>query len=105
MVKEVKDLSEYKEIIKTNKLVCVDYFATWCGPCRMIAPKLEALEKEYTKIVFIKVDVDKASEISEAEKIKAMPTFKFFKDGHKHSEVVGASEQEIRASLIKLVEN
>ncbi len=59
MVKEVNNLDEYNTIKASGK-VMVDYFAVWCGPCKFIAPKLEELEKKYTNITFIKVDVDKA---------------------------------------------
>jgi len=102
MVKEVNDKGEYDEIKKGGK-VMVDYWATWCGPCRMIAPKIEEFEKQYPNIVFIKVDVDKAQEISEEEGISAMPTFKFFNAGAKAcDDVVGASEAKIKEGLEKL---
>ena len=101
MVKEVVALAEYNGIKNSGK-VLVDYYATWCGPCKMIAPKLEEFEQQFTGVTFIKVDVDKASEVAEAEQISAMPTFKLFKDGQLVETVVGASEANILAALQKL---
>ena len=62
---------------------------------------VQEFEKEYPSIVFIKVDVDKASEIGEEEGISAMPTFKLFKNGQKIDEIVGASEAKVKAALDK----
>merc|ERR1712224_1132340 len=101
MVQEVKTLAEYNQILGDNQYVCVDYFATWCGPCRMIAPKIEEFEKTYSNVKFIKVDVDQATEVAEKEGISAMPTFKYFANGEKSGEVVGASESKIEAELKK----
>lgn len=103
MVKQVDTKDEYDKILKENDLVAVDYFATWCGPCKMISPKFEQMEKDYTNVVFIKVDVDKNSEVAEQESVSAMPTFKFFKKGTKKSEVVGASEKKLKEALEKLI--
>lgn len=102
MVQEVKTLAEYNQILGENQYVCVDYFATWCGPCRMIAPKIQEFDENYPNIKFIKVDVDQAQDIAEKEGISAMPTFKFFANGAKCGEVVGASEAKIEAELKKM---
>jgi len=103
MVKEIKTKDEFDELVKsTSKLIVIDFFATWCGPCKMIAPKLEEWEKTYeADVVFVKVDVDDNGETAEACGISAMPTIKFYKGGAEVSEVVGANtgkiEDEIKA--------
>ncbi len=100
MVKQVSDPAEFKQIISDSKLVVVDFTATWCGPCKMIAPKFAQMSETYTDVVFIKVDVDDASEIAEEWGISAMPTFLFFKNGQKLTQFSGASvaklEEEIK---------
>ena len=86
-IKLVASLSEFEEDLKAagDKLVVVDFYATWCGPCRMIAPKLEEMAKQNSNVVFLKVDVDEAEDVSEKYSISAMPTFLFFKNGEKVS--------------------
>merc|ERR1712122_207848 len=84
MVKIVESQADFDSVINGNTLVCVDFFATWCGPCKMIAPKLEAMSKEMEgKVIFLKVDVDELEDLAAAQEVKAMPTFAFFKGGMK----------------------
>ena len=88
----------------TDGLVLVDCFATWCGPCKMIAPKIAEMSNEdkYKDAVsFYKIDVDEVPEVAQALEIRAMPTFLVFKKGEKVEEVVGANEKAIRAALDK----
>ena len=101
MVKEISSKSEFDEFTKTG-LVVVDFFADWCGPCKVIAPKFEALSQEHKDIKFCKVNVDEAGEISQSSGVRAMPTFHFFKDGVKVADVVGASLEKIEAEIEKL---
>jgi thioredoxin 1 len=56
-----KNLAEFNALINTDKLVVVDFYATWCGPCKLISPKFEKLVDEYPEVVFAKVDVDDAA--------------------------------------------
>ena len=87
---------EFDECLKNNELVVVDFTASWCGPCRMIGPKFAKLSEEHPDVKFVKVDVDKNSETSEACHISAMPTFHTYKKGEKLGEIVGASEQKLK---------
>lgn len=76
MVKLISDLAE----IPQKGPVVIDFFATWCGPCKNIAPAFEKLAEVYPSITFLKVDVDESDELVEIYGIQAMPTFLFLKD-------------------------
>ncbi|SCM04457.1 thioredoxin 1, putative [Plasmodium chabaudi chabaudi] len=100
MVKIVNSLAEFESAISQNEIVIADFFADWCGPCKRIAPFYEESSKKYTKIVFIKVNVDEASEVTEKENITSMPTFKVYKNGVAVDTLMGANE----AALKNLIE-
>lgn len=102
MVKIIKVLSEFNDIIAKNKYVIVDFFADWCGPCRVIAPLFEKLSTEHPDIVCLKVNVDEAQDICEKMAISAMPTFKAFKDGSNVNTLTGASEPKLRSLFTDL---
>ena len=103
MVVEIKDHEHYTKFLAEHEFVVVDFYATWCGPCIAIGPKIELLAKEYLSVKFCKVDVDQNSSITESCKITAMPTFHFYKNNTKKAEVVGASEEKIKLELEKLL--
>ena len=86
----VKIISEASEIPQKGCVV-IDFFATWCGPCKRIAPYFEDLaDKYYPAVLFLKVDVDEAPELVDRFDISAMPTFVFLKDGKLVKRVEGA---------------
>ncbi|XP_066537319.1 thioredoxin b [Hoplias malabaricus] len=95
MVILIEDKAGFDEaLIKAgDKLVVVDFTATWCGPCRMIGPKFKELSEkpENANVVFLKVDVDDASDVAAHCEIKCMPTFHFYKNGKKIDEFSGAN--------------
>ena len=66
-----------------DKLVVIDFFATWCGPCKMIAPRLEEWEAQMSNVKFLKVDVDEAEDVAAHYQISAMPTFILIKNKQK----------------------
>ncbi|CAG5115837.1 unnamed protein product [Candidula unifasciata] len=102
-IKKVATKTEFEQIIASEKyLILVDFFATWCGPCKVIAPQLEKWAEEFDDVIFIKVDVDENDEAAEAYAIQAMPTFLFFKGGVKIDEVVGANQDKIREKILAL---
>ncbi|XP_015122913.1 thioredoxin-2 [Diachasma alloeum] len=82
-----------------DKLVIIDFFATWCGPCKVIAPQFEELSKEFPDIVFLKVDVDDNEEIATEYEIGSMPTFVFIKNGKTVHQFTGASLQKIKDGI------
>ncbi|KAH0469041.1 hypothetical protein IEQ34_002273 [Dendrobium chrysotoxum] len=77
--------------IETKKLAVVDFTATWCGPCRTIAPIFAELAKKFPNVLFLKVDVDELKDWA----IEAMPTFIFLKDGTIIDKIVGANKDDL----------
>ena len=82
-----------------DKLVVIDFTATWCGPCQMIAPKFQALSEEFGDVVFYKVDVDDNTETTEECRIQCMPTFQYFKNKAKIDSVEGADIAKLRSKV------
>ena len=79
--------------------VVIDFFATWCGPCKRIAPDLETLSNDNSDVIFLKVDVDECEEIAANYEISSMPTLKFFKNGSQVAEVIGANVPKIKQTV------
>ena len=80
MIKHIENEAEFKEFIKEG-LVLIDFFATWCGPCKMLSPVIEQVEKEKPELKIVKVDVDEAPAIAAEYGIQAIPTLFLVKDG------------------------
>lgn len=69
MVQVIKSESEFSTAIKADKLVVVDFFAVWCGPCKMIAPMLEKFSQQYSNVAFYKVDVDELPSVAQSQEV------------------------------------
>ena len=80
MLKHINDTNEFNETI-ANGVVLVDFFATWCGPCKMLSPNLEELAEQMPDLTVVKVDVDEAGSLAASFGIQAVPTLMLFKDG------------------------
>jgi len=93
------------EVIQSNKTVLIDFWATWCGPCRMIAPIVEELAVEYEgKAKIGKVDVDENQQIAIKFGVRSIPTILIFKDGKVKDTIIGAVpksqiESKLKAAL------
>jgi len=80
----------FEEIINGDKPVLVDFWATWCGPCKMLAPTIEQLAEELKdEIVVAKLDVDQAQDIAMKYQVMSIPTLVLFKDGKEVKRTVG----------------
>ena len=91
MTVEVNDSNFEEVVLKSEKLVIIDFWAEWCGPCRMVTPILEEISEEYEgKILVTKLDVDSNPGISSKLGIRNIPTVMFFKDGEMVDKQVGA---------------
>lgn len=92
---EVTD-STFREIIQANKLVVVDCWAAWCGPCRMVGPIIDELANDYSgKIVFGKLNVDQNKEVAMNYHVMSIPTLLVFKDGKLIDQIVGALPRHV----------
>ena len=90
-----------EEVIKSDKPVLVDFWATWCGPCRMIAPIVEQIAEENTDIKVCKVDVDDQPELTSSFGIQSIPTLIVFKNGEIANKAVGARSKEAILEMLK----
>ena len=91
----------FDALIRDNKLVLVDFFATWCGPCKMVAPVIDEVAKEYAgKVNFAKMDVDSNQATPAKFGIRGIPTLILFKNGAIVSQKVGAlSKSQLMAFI------
>ncbi|KAK7464314.1 Peptide-N(4)-(N-acetyl-beta-glucosaminyl)asparagine amidase [Stygiomarasmius scandens] len=90
-VTAVTSLDQFKELINGDTPVIFDYWAVWCGPCKMISPVFEKLAESTPGVGFYKVDVDEQGDIAQECGITAMPTFILFHKGNKIDEFKGAN--------------
>jgi thioredoxin 1 len=87
----IKESNFDAEVLKSEVPVVVDFFATWCGPCKMIAPLFEELAREYSgKAKFVKIDIDESPNLASSYKVRGVPTLMVFKGGDIKSTMVGA---------------
>ena len=85
-----------QEVVKSDKLVIADFWAEWCGPCKMIAPLLDEVAKELPdKVKIVKVNVDNEQQLAQQYGIYNIPTLLFFKDGKVKEQVVGTVAKKV----------
>ena len=93
--------TNFDELLQDGKLVIVDFWAVWCGPCRMLSPLLDEVEEEMAdKVTVVKVNVDDADEIAMRFRIMNIPTLLFFKDGQLVDKTVGAMPKNVLVDKI-----
>lgn len=92
-----------EEVINHKGIVLVDFFAQWCGPCKMTGPIIDDLSEEMKNIKFVKVDVDANQELSSQYNVFSIPTFIIFKNGEAVNQFVGALGKEVFLSEINKV--
>lgn len=101
MVIEVTDANFEKVVLKSDKPVIVDFWAVWCGPCRMVGPIIEEMSTEYEgKAVMVKMDVDANSNVPGQFGIRNIPTMLFFKNGEVADKQIGAVSKKVLAKKL-----
>jgi len=98
---ELNDSNFDDEVVKSDLPVLVDFWAEWCGPCKMIAPSVEKISEEYSdKIKVGKLDVDSNPNISSTFGIRSIPTLLIFKNGSPVDQIVGAVSKEVISAKV-----
>ena len=102
MVSEVKTSNFKEEVILSDKLVLVDLYAPWCGPCRALAPVLEEIAEKYQdKVKVVKVNVDEEESIAQRFGVMSIPTVIFFRDGKAVASFVGLKSPSEIESIVE----
>ncbi len=100
-VSEVSDGNFEQNVLQSDRPVLVDFWAEWCGPCRMIAPTVEAVAEKYeSNARVVKINVDDNPSVAQRYGIKGIPTLILFKNGREEERVVGATSKEAISRII-----
>ena len=81
---------EFEKILSEDSYVVADFWASWCGQCKSLAPRIEKIAEDNKEITFVKIDAEECEDISESYKINSLPTMIFFKNGNEVSRLNGA---------------
>ncbi|PYV16800.1 MAG: thioredoxin [Acidobacteria bacterium] len=101
-VLQFTDQNFEQEVLKSDRAVLVDFWAEWCGPCRMVAPAVEALAHEYDGRAKVgKLNVDENQSVMGRFNIRSIPTLLIFKDGQIQEQIVGATSKDHIAKLLQ----
>ena len=90
----INDNNWKQEVLQSTVPVIVDFFATWCGPCKMLGPVLEEIVKERSDVKVVKVDVDENNDLANQYRIRVVPTVMLFEDGQPVNTVTGYRAKE-----------
>ncbi|CAK7201620.1 hypothetical protein SEUCBS139899_004328 [Sporothrix eucalyptigena] len=106
MTTKISSSQQWRQVTSANSIVVTDFYADWCGPCKMIAPTFESLANKYAKpnrIAFAKVDVDSQREVAQQYGVRAMPTFVILKNGSVIDTIQGANPPALTSAVEKAV--
>ena len=104
MLKYVNNKNFESEVLNSERVVLVDFFATWCGPCQMLSPVLETIANSRAEFDIAKVDIDQAQELAKKYNIQVVPTMVIFKDGNAKETIQGfLSQVDIVAKVAKYI--
>ena len=96
----IENKAEYEQLLKDSKSVFVDFYADWCGPCKMISPLVEKLAEKHTDVTFVKVNVDNTPDIAGMYGIMSIPTLIGFKDGEVAGSIIGFQPEGVLEQLV-----
>ncbi|MBR6474433.1 MAG: thioredoxin [Lachnospiraceae bacterium] len=100
-VNEIKKEEFEDVVLKNDKPVFVDFYATWCGPCKMMEPIVEQVSEEVPEVDFVKIDVDDAEDLAISYGISSIPCMIFFKNGEEADRVIGRVPKQNILSVVK----
>ncbi|GMT29448.1 hypothetical protein PFISCL1PPCAC_20745, partial [Pristionchus fissidentatus] len=98
MVKQVNQ-TDLSLLLDSPSPLVIEFFAAWCGPCKMMAPKFEKLAIEFPNVNCVKVDIDEQEALASKYEVNMMPTFVFFKDGKEIHRIEGTKEENLRTQF------
>lgn len=93
--------SEFKELLSSEETVFVDFFAQWCGPCKMLAPSIEKLADEHKEVKVVKIDTDQIPSLAMEYQVQSIPTLITFKNGQPVKREMGFIPYEALVNMIK----
>lgn len=95
--------TDFPALVQDDKLLVVDFFATWCGPCKKLSPMLDEVSEEFgDRVNIVKVDVDESEDLAMTYGIRSVPTVLFFKNGQQVDKFVGALP---KSEIVSKIEN
>lgn len=97
----IKSAAEYDAVLNNNEKVFVDFYADWCGPCKMLGSVVEEVSHEYEDVKFIKVNVDQLPDVAGRYGIMSIPTMLVFRNGEKVESAVGFMPKEQIKALVE----
>lgn len=101
MIKHISDNNYKEEVLDNEGVVVVDFFATWCAPCKMLAPVLDELQSEMSEIKIVKIDVDESPVTASKYGVQSIPTIKIFKNGVEVATKMGFMPKEALKEVIE----
>ena len=93
MVEQIND-KNFEQTLQSHNIVVVDFYAVWCGPCKMMHPIIEELAKEHSQIKFVKLDIDDSTSLAISQNVQVVPTFVAYKQGKEINRIIGYNTKE-----------